>query len=631
MAHEPENRPGTDVAAEPVVVDLEGIQPSAEEVSTASAEAGRQDREAPDLPDPVDGPAQSDPAQVNDAQKAQADLDAGNAAAQEAEEPSDDTPSQNDLESDNVASAGTAPPLESDGDADEPSDTRSAPLDGLGTSPGNDNSAEQEDQASDRIQTDEASETGDDEPPGPSLTEDGEEDSGAAGDHTESDEAARAQDTKPPTDSASPNTQPNEADEASSQQVESLGENRNSPSPQDSAADGDPDDHSKPIEEESLQKELEPEHHIEPPVAMTERESNDISASIVEEKSAPGLPEPAESTGAPDLPESASHESQNFTGAEIATGPEVTDLDGVPPSSEQAPLPSAEASSQDREVPDLPDPVDEPAKADPAPANYTQKAQVSGDATGALTPESDKASDERARGERDPEAVALEPRTAPPLDSTSDADKNGKTHSSSPDRPPASPDANNSVNPVSAGAQHAEPSFAGASTGTRPDEEDAHSTALTDGAGSNSAENDTLERTEIDGSPEPNQRTDDELYAFGNKTSPRPVRLERDLHVESEDQTIGPFAPNTPSDKVLGASTFIDHERAPLSGKYLALPPNYQLSEGLGLHADGEDVGGPEPWGHRTIYPTQAMSAGTFRQKVAQLDWEYRGDKPKGK
>ncbi|MFD8112897.1 hypothetical protein [Streptomyces microflavus] len=357
VAHEPENRPGTDVATEPEVVDLEGTQASAEEVSTSSAGAGPQDRDAPDLPDPVDGPAQPDPAQVNDVQKAQADLDAANAAAQETEESPDDIPNQNDLESNDVTSAGTAPPLEEDSGANEQSGTRFASVDGLDTSPGNGNSTDQEDQASDRIQTDGASETGEDEPPGPPLTGDGEEDSGVTGDLTDSDEAAATQDTRPAADSADPGTQPREADEAPFPQVGSLAEDEDSPSPQDSAADGDADEDSKPTKEESLQKELVPEHRIEPGLAMEISENGDTSSPVVEEEPAPASSEPAETPGAPDLPEpqTVGDEPENHPGTEVATEPEATDLEGARFSTEEVAPSSAGNIRQDREAPDLPD------------------------------------------------------------------------------------------------------------------------------------------------------------------------------------------------------------------------------------------------------------------------------------
>lgn len=54
------------------------------------------------------------------------------------------------------------------------------------------------------------------------------------------------------------------------------------------------------------------------------------------------------------------------------------------------------------------------------------------------------------------------------------------------------------------------------------------------------------------------------VYRFGNKEAPRAVRLMEDLKVDSPDDTIGPFSPLTPGDKVHGASTYIDPDRAPI-------------------------------------------------------------------
>lgn len=122
----------------------------------------------------------------------------------------------------------------------------------------------------------------------------------------------------------------------------------------------------------------------------------------------------------------------------------------------------------------------------------------------------------------------------------------------------------------------------------------------------------------------------EQLYAFGNKEAPRPVRLERDLELKDLNDIVGPFAPEHPTDLVLGASTFIDPQRAPITGKYHVLRPDAEIPPGLGVHADGEDVGGNAPWGHRTIYPTERMTAGRFIELVAGLDWEFVGDKPKG-
>ncbi|MGW2952761.1 hypothetical protein ACWC96_21760, partial [Streptomyces eurythermus] len=119
------------------------------------------------------------------------------------------------------------------------------------------------------------------------------------------------------------------------------------------------------------------------------------------------------------------------------------------------------------------------------------------------------------------------------------------------------------------------------------------------------------------------------LHAFGNKEAPKPVRLERDLHVESASEIVGPFAPQSPTDDTLGKSTFVYPELAPISGQFHVLAPDAVLPPGLGIHADGEDVGGSKEWGHRTIYPTVAMTAGEFSTLVAELDWVWAGNKKK--
>ena len=45
----------------------------------------------------------------------------------------------------------------------------------------------------------------------------------------------------------------------------------------------------------------------------------------------------------------------------------------------------------------------------------------------------------------------------------------------------------------------------------------------------------------------------------------------------------------------------------------------------------GSDVSlrAPHLWGHRTIYPTEAMTAAQFDARVAALPWEYFANKPR--
>jgi hypothetical protein len=115
----------------------------------------------------------------------------------------------------------------------------------------------------------------------------------------------------------------------------------------------------------------------------------------------------------------------------------------------------------------------------------------------------------------------------------------------------------------------------------------------------------------------------DLLYRFGNKETPRPARLFDDMGVNLPEDFVGPFIPLTPNDKVFGMSTYIDPQKVPLSGHYHVLSPHAVLPDSLGVHADGVDVGGPELWGHRTIYPKERMTAAHFNGLCLGLDWNY--------
>ncbi len=120
--------------------------------------------------------------------------------------------------------------------------------------------------------------------------------------------------------------------------------------------------------------------------------------------------------------------------------------------------------------------------------------------------------------------------------------------------------------------------------------------------------------------------TEEPLHAFGNKTRPRPPRG-RDFDIEDiqPEDMVGPYTPRTPQDLSHGASTFTDPTQAPLTGHYHRLPEGTPLPEGLGVHADGADVGGRMREGHRTIHPTAAMSYERFQRLFSELPWEYGG------
>ncbi|MGW6508912.1 hypothetical protein ACWGCP_15370, partial [Streptomyces niveus] len=236
--------------------DLEGARSSKEEGTTSAAGAVRQDREAPDLPAPVDEPVQRDPAQASDMQRAQADLDAANSAAQETEEVPDD----------GVASQrGAALPLEKSGA--EESQIRSTPLDDPNAGPDNDTSGP-EDQANDSSQTDGAKEKGEDESTElfpPRGDEEGRE---AVGAYTKVDSenmvSANQQQGDPLVEE-----QPAQGGETAGPQQTEQATAEASPDVRDAPFDHRNDD-DDPANELSLGKELVPERRISPPARADE-------------------------------------------------------------------------------------------------------------------------------------------------------------------------------------------------------------------------------------------------------------------------------------------------------------------------------------------------------------------------
>jgi RHS repeat-associated protein len=116
----------------------------------------------------------------------------------------------------------------------------------------------------------------------------------------------------------------------------------------------------------------------------------------------------------------------------------------------------------------------------------------------------------------------------------------------------------------------------------------------------------------------------EDLYAFGNATEPKGARLS-DLGVSSPDETVGPYSPTSAADEIPGASTTTDPAGSGLTGNYHRLPAGTDLPDGLGVHADGSDVGGLGPAGHRTIYPTAPMSYDEFQGLFKGLPWEWAG------
>ncbi len=115
---------------------------------------------------------------------------------------------------------------------------------------------------------------------------------------------------------------------------------------------------------------------------------------------------------------------------------------------------------------------------------------------------------------------------------------------------------------------------------------------------------------------------DKDLYAFGNRTGPRPPRVGNDI-IPDADNMLPAQAPPLPS----GASTFSDPSQASLNGHYHRLPAGTELPSGLDVLADGLDVNprSRHPATHHTIFNTVEMSIDRFTDLFRNLPWEYGG------
>lgn len=118
--------------------------------------------------------------------------------------------------------------------------------------------------------------------------------------------------------------------------------------------------------------------------------------------------------------------------------------------------------------------------------------------------------------------------------------------------------------------------------------------------------------------------TGEDLFAFGGSPSgsypfPRGPRAGIDIGVSNG--VVSRQKPPGPQ----GASTYIDPTRASLTGHYYRLPGGTPLPKGFDVFADGADVGGTMPRGHRTVYPTVDMTFDEFVSGFRQLGWQYGG------
>ena len=109
---------------------------------------------------------------------------------------------------------------------------------------------------------------------------------------------------------------------------------------------------------------------------------------------------------------------------------------------------------------------------------------------------------------------------------------------------------------------------------------------------------------------------------MGNSTAPRPPRIDGHNTKPGQKPDIKPDAngiiqPTTTH----GASTFDDPKKAPFPGQTYTLPAGTVLPPGLGVIADGKDVGGTHAEGHHSIVPTEQMTPQEFEDKYNSLPW----------
>ena len=104
------------------------------------------------------------------------------------------------------------------------------------------------------------------------------------------------------------------------------------------------------------------------------------------------------------------------------------------------------------------------------------------------------------------------------------------------------------------------------------------------------------------------------------------VRAGTDIDVDSDGLVHPPSAEELDELDVHGLSTYgsVDSlEARGLTGQVRA--PNKELPEDLGIIADGAEVGGPQPEGHRTIYPKKTMPYEEFVRLVESMEWKNIG------
>ncbi|WP_436318191.1 hypothetical protein [Variovorax boronicumulans] len=76
-----------------------------------------------------------------------------------------------------------------------------------------------------------------------------------------------------------------------------------------------------------------------------------------------------------------------------------------------------------------------------------------------------------------------------------------------------------------------------------------------------------------------------------------------------------------------GAPTYGNPQKSPISVAYYQIPAGTNMPDGLGIEADGKDVGGSHGETHHTICPIKRMPAEEFVKKYQTLPWTPKGKK----
>ena len=118
---------------------------------------------------------------------------------------------------------------------------------------------------------------------------------------------------------------------------------------------------------------------------------------------------------------------------------------------------------------------------------------------------------------------------------------------------------------------------------------------------------------------------DKDLFAFGNAKEPRAPREGTDFEADVNGIVKG----QSPTSEVKGASTFDDASKAPVSGQFHKIEKGTKLPDGMGVKADGTDVGGIQPSGHHTIYNKTDMTPEELTNKFKSIPSTHVGKKDK--